>query len=75
MILLQCTSNMYSIIFGLPVKEPCVKDIDELSHQESRGIYDCVLESLINKEIVESEDFANELFNTDVIMFNNVFTK
>jgi len=71
--------NLYRMLLGVPAREvesKCCYDTNEMTIlHESKGIYDCVLESLMNKDIIESEDFANELFNTDVIKFNNVFTK
>jgi len=41
----------------------------------NKGMYDQVLASLMNKNVVDADEFCNNLFNTDITNLNNVFIK
>jgi len=43
--------------------------------QDNKGMYDHVLASLMNKNIMDNDEFCNNLFNTDIANCNNVFMK
>jgi len=43
--------------------------------QTNRGMYDQVLASLMNKNVMDADEFCNNLFNTDITNCNNVFIK
>jgi len=47
----------------------------EVPQQENKGMYDHVLASLMNKNMMDTDEFCNNLFNTDIASCNNVFTK
>jgi len=42
---------------------------------ENKGMYDHVLASLMNKSMMDADEFSNNLFNTDIARCNNVFIK
>jgi len=63
---------VYRAILGL---RPNVAEDEEMGMSPNKGIYDRVLEGLMNKNIVDSDEFCNNLFNTDIANCNNVFIK
>jgi len=63
---------VYRAILGL---RPNVEDDEDMDMAPNKGIYDRVLEGLMSKNIVDSDEFCNNLFNTDIANCNNVFIK
>jgi len=43
--------------------------------EENKGIYDNVLANMMNKNVMDADEFCNNLFNTDIASCNNVFIK
>jgi len=64
--------GVYRAVLGL---RPKVEDDDEMVATPNKGIYDRVLEGLMSKNMVDSDEFCNNLFNTDIANCNNVFIK
>jgi len=55
------------------ITEKCI--MENSREKRNSRIYDPILESIINKNPMNSEEFCNNLFNTDVSACNNVFIK
>jgi len=47
----------------------------EATPQGNKRMYDQVLASLMNKNVMDADEFCNNLFNTDITNLNNVFIK
>jgi len=62
---------VYRAILGL---RPNVEH-EDMEDTPNKGIYDRVLEGLMSKNMVDSDEFCNNLFNTDIANCNNVFIK
>jgi len=63
---------VYRAILGL---RPKVEDDEDMETTPNKGIYDRVLEGLMSKNMVDSDEFCNNLFNIDIANCNNVFIK
>jgi hypothetical protein len=71
--------GVFRAILGLPqprqfAQESLVRETSGISLR-SNGIFDPILAGLINKDIVEGDEFCNNLFNTDIAYCNNVLFK
>jgi len=64
--------GVYRAILGL---RPTMDDDEDMEGTPNKGIYDRVLEGLMSKNMVDSDEFCNNLFNTDIANCNNVFIK
>jgi hypothetical protein len=69
--------NVFRAILGF--KQTPTHMNEDNSTQETniknQGIFDPILAGLINKNMMDSDEFCNNLFNTDIPNCNNVFTK
>jgi len=71
-------ANLYRDNSGFKNSSQIITDkclVENPQEKRNSRIYDPILESIMNKNQMNSEEFCNNLFNTDVSACNNVFIK